>query len=180
VLLVLAVGVRVTGTLEGAHTVEERVLAYLAEAEVAAAAADVDLALLLAVCATESAGRADAVSARGARGLMQLMPATAAELAGGERPDLHDAGTSLRLGALYLREQLDRFAAAPCAGELALAAYNAGPGRVRGWLADAPLEPERERLGDWVRFPETRGFIARVTRWRARFDQLLAAPTRRG
>ena len=53
---------------------------------------------------------------------------------------------------------------------LALAAYNAGPDRVRKWLDDGP-PPTPETAGDWPRFPETRAFVRRVldyeARWRA-------------
>lgn len=80
--------------------------------------------LLAALVWQESRWRADAVSPAGARGLAQLMPATARYL--GVDPD--DPYANLEGGARYLREQLDRFD-----GDLekALAAYNAGPGRVQ-------------------------------------------------
>jgi soluble lytic murein transglycosylase-like protein len=79
--------------------------------------------LLAALVWQESRWRADAVSPKGARGLAQLMPATAEYL--GVDPD--DPYANLEGGARYLREQIDRFD-----GDLekALAAYNAGPGRV--------------------------------------------------
>lgn len=84
---------------------------------------DLSPALLEALVWQESRWRADAVSSAGARGLAQLMPGTAREL--GVDPD--NPYANLEGGARYLREQLDRFD-----GDLerALAAYNAGPGRV--------------------------------------------------
>lgn len=148
-------------------------LLYRAEAEAAAREAGVDLGLLLAVCASESAGHADAVSHRGAVGLMQLMEATADDVAHGARVDLRDPATSLRLGALYLREQLDRFGDRPCGEELALAAYNAGPRRVRDWLAERPLDPSTTTLDGWVPFPETRAYLRRVLTWRERWRESL-------
>lgn len=84
---------------------------------------DLSPALLEAVVWQESRWREGAVSPAGARGLAQLMPGTARYL--GVDPD--DPMQNLEGGARYLREQLDRFD-----GDLekALAAYNAGPGRV--------------------------------------------------
>lgn len=84
---------------------------------------DLSPSLLEAVVWQESRWRAGAVSHAGARGLAQLMPGTAQYL--GVDPD--DPMQNLEGGARYLREQLDRFD-----GDLekALAAYNAGPGRV--------------------------------------------------
>ncbi len=64
-----------------------------------------DLSLLEAVAWQESRGRMNAVSPKGALGVMQLMPGTAAEM--GVRAD--DLADNIRGGALYLRRQLDRF-----------------------------------------------------------------------
>ncbi len=87
-----------------------------------------------------------AVSVKGALGVMQLMPATAAEL--GVRPGVIEE--NIRGGALYLRRQLDRFGSVP----LALAAYNAGPGAVA-------------RYGGIPPYRETRNYVATIlARWR--------------
>jgi soluble lytic murein transglycosylase-like protein len=96
---------------------------YSAKIAELAARYDLSPALLEAVVWQESRWRPSAVSPAGARGLAQLMPGTAREL--GVNPD--DPYANLEGGARYLREQLDRFD-----GDLekALAAYNAGPGRV--------------------------------------------------
>ncbi|WP_234033044.1 lytic transglycosylase domain-containing protein [Erythrobacter rubeus] len=84
---------------------------------------DLSPSLLEALVWQESRWRENAVSHAGARGLAQLMPGTAAYLG----VDAEDPIQNLEGGARYLREQLDRFD-----GDLekALAAYNAGPGRV--------------------------------------------------
>ncbi len=100
-----------------------------------------DPALLRAVAWQESRGRMSAVSPKGALGVMQLMPSTAAEL--GVDPAV--MSDNIRGGALYLRRQLDRFGSVP----LALAAYNAGPGAV---LRHRGIPPYRE----------TRDYVARI------------------
>ena len=80
------------------------------------------LPLLVAVGEIESNFRADAVSPAGARGLLQLMPTTAAEL----RLDPDHPPSNVLAGARYLKQLLDRFRST----NLALAAYNAGPTAV--------------------------------------------------
>lgn len=84
---------------------------------------DLSPSLIEALVWQESRWRQGAVSSAGARGLAQLMPGTARYL--GVNPD--DPYQNLEGGARYLREQLDRFDGNL---EKALAAYNAGPGRV--------------------------------------------------
>lgn len=96
--------------------------AYAPAIHAVAARHGLDGRLLAAVVWAESGFRADAVSHGGAVGLAQLMPATARGL--GVNP--YDPVQNLDGGARYLRTQLDRFGSV----ELALAAYNAGPGRV--------------------------------------------------
>lgn len=95
---------------------------WAAAVEAAAARQGIDGRLLAALVWTESAFRPDAVSSAGALGLAQLMPGTARGLG----VDPRDPLANLRGGARYLRQQLDRFGRV----DLALAAYNAGPGRV--------------------------------------------------
>ena len=90
-------------------------------------------ALLAAVAWQESRGRNDAVSPKGAIGVMQLMPETARRLS----VDPYVREDNIRGGARYLRQQIDRFGSVP----LALAAYNAGPGAV---LRYGGIPPYRE------------------------------------
>lgn len=117
-------------------------LDYSAKVAELAAKYDLSPALIEAVVWQESRWRADAVSPKGAQGLAQLMPATARELG----VDPHDPYANLEGGARYLRAQLDRFD-----GDLekALAAYNAGPGRV-------------ERAGGIPRIRETQNYVAAI------------------
>jgi soluble lytic murein transglycosylase-like protein len=90
--------------------------------ESAASATQVPPAMLFAVAKVESNLNQAATSSAGARGLLQLMPATARSL--NLNPD--EARSNVLAGARYLRQLLDRFDSA----DLALAAYNAGPTAV--------------------------------------------------
>lgn len=129
----------VADTREHSAAVPETYAAHIAEL---AERYDLSPALLEAVVWQESRWREDAVSPAGARGLAQLMPGTARYL--GVDPD--DPLANLEGGARYLREQLDRFD-----GDLekALAAYNAGPGRVI-------------RSGGIPRIRETQAYVASI------------------
>ncbi|WP_324740438.1 lytic transglycosylase domain-containing protein [Tsuneonella sp. CC-YZS046] len=97
--------------------------AYAEKVRELSARFDLSPALIEALVWQESRWRANAVSPAGARGLAQLMPGTARELG----VDPSDPYANLEGGARYLRAQLDRFDGDV---EKALAAYNAGPGRV--------------------------------------------------
>lgn len=107
-----------------------------------AAKYDLSPALIEAVVWQESRWRPGAVSPVGARGLAQLMPGTARQLG----VDPHDPHANLEGGARYLRMQLDAFD-----GDLekALAAYNAGPGRV-------------QRAGGVPAIRETQNYVASI------------------
>jgi soluble lytic murein transglycosylase-like protein len=78
------------------------------------------------VARAESAYRPNAISPKGAIGLMQLMPGTAAAL----NADPHDPAQNADAGALYLRQLLERYDGDPHQVSKAIAAYNAGPGAV--------------------------------------------------
>lgn len=104
---------------------------------------NLDPKLVRAVIQTESGYNRKALSNKGAMGLMQLMPATASLL------NVHnpfDADENLRGGTAYLRSLLDRFAGSL---ELAVAAYNAGPGAV-------------QKHGGIPPYQETRDYVRRV------------------
>ena len=115
---------------------------YMAKVHELAERFDLSPSLLEAVVWQESRWRSDAVSHAGARGLAQLMPGTARYLG----VDADDPMQNLEGGARYLREQLDLFE-----GDLekALAAYNAGPGRVI-------------RAGGIPNIRETRQYVAAI------------------
>lgn len=118
---------------------------YQRELSQAADATNLDPALVLAVMVRESGGDAGAVSVRGAQGLMQLMPGTAREVG---VDDLADPAQNLQGGATYLARMLRRYDGDL---DLALAAYNSGPGAV-------------DRAGGVPDYPETRAYVKAVKR----------------
>jgi soluble lytic murein transglycosylase-like protein len=101
----------------------------------------IDEALLLAIIDQESDFNPAAVSRAGARGLMQLMPATAKRYG---VTKLHDPGQNIAGGSAYLRDLLDQFGRL----DLALAAYNAGEGAV---LRHGRRVPPYEETQHYVR-----------------------------
>jgi len=126
-------------------------------------------ALVLALIRQESAFDRRAVSRAGARGLMQLMPATAHRVAKTinlpyQRAKLtEDAAYNMALGRAYLSHLLEEFEGSTA---LALAAYNAGPHRVARWIK-AFGDPRRPGVDpvDWIEripFAETRNYVQRV------------------
>jgi soluble lytic murein transglycosylase len=126
-------------------------------------AKQLDPSLLAAVIYAESHFR-DQTSHAGARGLMQITPATAryiAKLSGGttfEQGDLATPQINISYGAYYLRYLLDRY------GEnkvLALAAYNGGEGNVDRWITQATTS-KRAFTVDQIPFAETRHYVQRV------------------
>jgi soluble lytic murein transglycosylase len=132
-----------------------------------AADKDVDAALIAAVIYEESKFR-DQTSAAGARGLMQITPQTADYIAaksGGtefEQGDLATPQINIAYGAWYLRYLLDKYEGIDLA---AIAAYNAGEGRVDEWVATAGgLESFG---GADIAFPETREYVDGVVDHRA-------------
>lgn len=114
---------------------------WAGEIEKAANAVGLDPRLLASLVRAESGFDAGAGSHAGAIGLAQLMPGTAAELG----VDPYNPIENLQGGARYLKKQLDRFGSP----ELALAAYNAGPGRVSS-------------AGGIPQITETQNYVVRV------------------
>jgi soluble lytic murein transglycosylase len=125
--------------------------------------------LVLAMARQESAFDRDAVSQAGARGLMQLMPATASRIAKllhipFSAPRLTaDTHYNITLGRAYLSSLIDDFSGSYV---LAVAAYNAGPARVHEWMGmfGDPRSKSTDAI-DWVEsipFNETRNYVQRV------------------
>jgi soluble lytic murein transglycosylase len=135
----------------------------------------VDLAWVYGIVRQESAFMDVAVSHAGAKGLMQLMPATAKMVArsiGLKLNDIYDDRTNVKLGTTYLKQQLDKFDGNYM---LATAAYNAGPGRAKSWAASNPcISPDI-----WVElvpFTETRNYVKYVLTYTAIYEGRLGRP----
>ena len=126
-------------------------------------------ALVLGIVRQETEFDPDAVSGAGARGIMQLMPSSArhdAQIAGvSYRPDalIGDATYSMQLGMAELSGYLSDWGGSYI---LSAAAYNAGPGNVRKWIAQFgdPRDARTDPI-DWIEqipFSETRNYVQRV------------------
>ena len=126
----------------------------------------VDPALLAGLVRQESSFRADAHSRVGAAGLGQIMPATGAWLASAAGIRDFDASLlevpeiSLRMGAVYLHDLLDRYHDEP---DLTLAAYNAGPSRADRWLRQFGHD-DPDAFREAIPFPETKEYVRIVLR----------------
>ena len=125
----------------------------------AAREAGLDPWLIAGVARQESGFVSHALSPRGAIGVLQLLPSTARlhsrALGLGSQPDLRDPELNLRLGARELGALMRRFGAV----EPALAAYNGGLTRVRGWWK---RWPDRHRFTEEIPVPETYNYVRRV------------------
>jgi soluble lytic murein transglycosylase-like protein len=151
--------------------------AHAALIEAEALRAGVPVSLLFGVIRQESVFTADIRSRAGAQGLMQVMPATGRTLfrrenGGKGRPDLKDPGENVRLGALYLRDLLAEFHGDTAS---AVAAYNAGPGRVRSWKKTAGPLPSDEFL-ESIPIAETRVYVKRVLYFQGAYAALYGLP----
>lgn len=127
--------------------------------------------LTAAVIEVESGWDADARSARGAEGLMQLMPDTAQDMidkglvdgAVYSADDLFDPETNIQFGCAYLRYLLNYFNGSV---DQAIAAYNAGMGHVDEWAAEETV------LHNAITFPETQAYLVHVLTAYDRYNDL--------
>ncbi len=141
-----------------------------------------DIASVLAVARQESEFSWRAASGAGAKGLMQILPATAAMTARHEGVSfdfgrlINDPAYNLQLGAAYLGQLIDGEGGSL---EMAFAAYNAGVGRVAQWIAEYG-DPRSGAVDpvDWVEripFDETRDYVERVSENLAIYRAMLGA-----
>jgi soluble lytic murein transglycosylase len=143
--------------------------------------AKLETALLHALTRQESEFYTGTVSTAGARGLMQLMPQTAKLTAASVKMKyemgrlIFDPSYNVTLGAAFLAQLLSGYNGSYV---LALAAYNAGPGRVSEWIGDLgdPRDKSTDAI-DWIEripFNETRNYVQRILEsvqlYRCRFE----------
>jgi soluble lytic murein transglycosylase len=134
----------------------------------------VDPLLLAAIVRAESGFDPAAQSSRGALGLMQLMPATARQMAGElkfnyqDQDDLYTQDINLTLGAFYFARQLKTFHGNLV---LALAAYNAGPAKVLTWGLST-WGRDQDDLIAAIPLPATRSYVRHVLWYYRQFKKL--------
>lgn len=149
-------------------------LSYSDEIHAQAELHDINPVILFGLIRRESAFNDDAHSPAGARGLMQLMPRTGRQIARdlkerwrGTR-SLYDAKKNLRYGSYYYQKLLNKYNGHYA---LALAAYNAGPYRVKQWLPDESLPADI-----WIEtipYSETRDYVTTVLVYAMIYQQLM-------
>ena len=148
-------------------------------------------ALIHAIIRQESQFDSGVQSPSGALGLMQLMPATARSVAARLKIKKHnndllttDPRYNVTLGSAYLASLVEQYGGSYV---MAIAAYNAGPGRVSGWIRDNgdPRRGNLEDMIDWIEkidISETRNYVQRVVEnleiYRARMTRELVAPNK--
>ena len=139
-----------------AKKLEKRASSYADAIQAYSIAYEVDPNLVKAIIAIESCFDRKAISSVGARGLMQLMPATAKELG---VKDSFDANANIRGGIKYFSQMLARFNDNT---KLALAAYNAGPHAV-------------EKYGGIPPYAETKGYVKKVLKRYKKYNSKTAS-----
>ena len=155
-------------------------LRYAGQVKAYAGRRDLDPSWVFGVLRQESAFMSDVRSSAGAVGLMQLLPATASQVAkrfGMASPGnsaLLDPETNIALGTGYLRMMLDDLGDHPV---LATAAYNAGPHRVKRWMPERRLDAAI--WAELIPFKETRLYVQRVMAYSVIYEQRLGMKSTR-
>jgi len=129
--------------------------------------------LLAAVIKAESDFNETAKSSAGAVGLMQLMPSTAEEIAWRlgedyESVDITDAETNIAYGSFYLNYLYQNLGEI---WETALAAYNAGIGKVKGWLENSEYSDDGRALKS-IPIAETENYVKRINKYKQKYKEL--------
>lgn len=135
----------------------------------------IDPHLIAAVIRVESNYKAEAVSPKGALGIMQVMPDTAQWILKKEdfgAITVEDIGRNpeagIRIGTWYIQELLRQFDGNL---NLSLAAYNAGPGKVKQWVDDNVWDGTEKRLGD-IPYGETRHYVKKVLYYYNKYQEV--------
>jgi soluble lytic murein transglycosylase len=135
---------------------------------------EIDPFLVAAIIRVESNFNKDGLSPKGAVGVMQIMPDTAAWIveASGFSQDtllaLHRPDVNIEIGTRYLQMLFQQFEGNQAA---VLAAYNAGPGNVRKWLQSGTWDGTEEVL-EQIPFGETRHYVQRVHYYLHKYRQI--------
>jgi soluble lytic murein transglycosylase len=135
---------------------------------------------IAAIIKEESQFRTEALSPAGARGLMQVMPATGEwvarmnSISGFDREKLFDSDMAINIGTWYVSQLMKRFKNDPL---LVAAAYNAGPEAVQGWIAKNGYQGERDQFVELIPYSETRGYVKKVLRNYAEYKRIYEKTT---
>ena len=127
--------------------------------------------LAYATLKVESGFSPDAVSAAGAKGLMQLMPSTFEEMSGlcgdfSDAREIFSPELNVKYGILYLSQLYVRFGR----WDFAILAYNAGPNRVEQWISPQNLDSDGSLLN--IPYTETREYLKKVSRAAQKYSNL--------
>lgn len=135
---------------------------------------NLDKHLVFSMIKAESGFRADAISPRSAKGLMQIMDSTGEwaaekiEIEDFDKDRLLDPETNIQIGCWYIARLLKQYNQNT---ELALAAYNAGSGNVSKWLKDESISKNGVTL-DSIPFEETRNYIEKIKKYNSMYKRL--------
>jgi len=130
---------------------------------------------IAAIIREESQFSPEALSPAGARGLMQVMPATGEwvaqtiKLPGFDRAKLFESEMGINIGTWYISHLMKRFKNDPL---LVAASYNAGPEAVAGWISKNGYTSERDLFVEAIPFAETRGYVKKVLRNYAEYRRI--------
>lgn len=131
---------------------------------------NLNAALIFAIIKTESSFISDAVSPKGAKGLMQLTDETGAYVAkmlNETNYNLFDAQTNIRFGCKYLRYLINVFGIT----KTAITAYNAGEGNVKNWLKDKRFSNDKTTLFA-IPFSETEAYLKKIYKTFRKYEKI--------
>ena len=177
ILIILVASIILGFAVDGGITLIEKSLhpvKYSEYVEKYAEEYNVPVSLVYAIIKTESKFKADAQSSAGAVGLMQFMPDTFHDITTNylyenlDNAMRYDPETSIKYGTFYIAWIYQNYAHN---WETAIAAYNAGIGRVRGWLESAEYSADGKTL-DVIPFSETEAYVERVLEAAEKYREL--------